>query len=230
MKNVIGGALSKLDKQSVVTAYRRQAPIYDIVFGVLLHPGRIGTVKLINQTAHGRVLEVGVGTGLSLPRYRKDLRIVGIDISDDMLRLARQRTREKGLGNVEALLNMDAEQLQFDDNSFDTVAAMYVASVVPHPDRLMREMQRVCKPGGDIFIVNHFAEDGGLRGTIERRLAALSHKLGWRPDFKLEPFMAHGTLEIIARYREAPLGLFTILHCRNEKPAAVVAAQEAAAD
>ena len=229
MKNVIGAALSKIDKQSVVTAYRRQAPIYDVVFGVLLHPGRIGTVKLINRTAHGRVLEVGVGTGLSLPRYRKDLRIVGIDISDDMLRLARQRTREKKLGNVEALLNMDAEQLQFDDNSFDTVAAMYVASVVPHPDRLMREMQRVCKPGGDIFIVNHFAEDGGLRGAIEQRMAALSHKLGWRPDFKLEPFMAHGTLEILARYREAPLGLFTILHCRNVKPADD-ARQSAAAD
>lgn len=224
------GTLTELDKDSVVAAYRRQAPFYDMVFGVLLHPGRIATVKMINQLCHGRVLEVGVGTGLSLPRYRRDLRITGIDISDDMLHRARERVREERLTNIEALPNMDAEALSFGADSFDVVAAMYVASVVPNPDQLMREMQRVCKPGGDIFIVNHFAAEGGLRGFTEDRLATLSKKLGWRPDFKQAPFMAHGSLEILKSRRVSPFGLFTILHCRNRKAADAAALGRSAAD
>jgi phosphatidylethanolamine/phosphatidyl-N-methylethanolamine N-methyltransferase len=113
---------------------------------------------------------------------------------------------------------MDAEHLEFPDDSFDTVIAMYVASVVPHPDRLLHEIQRVCKPGGQILIVNHFAKPRGLRGHLERRLSRLSKKLGWRPDFALDPFLRSGSLEIVEIQRAAPLGLFTVLHCRNAKP------------
>jgi len=206
-----------MDLESVLDAYRRHAPYYDAVFGVLLHPGRKQTVLLANQVAGKRVLEVGVGTGLSLPSYRSDLSIVGIDVSDEMLLQARQRVAQRGLRNVEELLNMDAENLSFADDSFDTVIAMYVASVVPHPDRLLQEIQRVCRPGGQILIVNHFAEQGGLRGAIEKRMAGLSKKLGWRPDFALKPFLEAGTLEVVSSRRAAPFGLFTILQCRNQK-------------
>lgn len=208
-----------MDLESVLDAYRRHAPYYDAVFGVLLHPGRQQTVKLANRVASGRVLEVGVGTGLSLSGYRDDLTIVGIDVSEEMLKIARRRVAQKGLRNVESLLRMDAENLDFADDSFDTIAAMYVASVVPHPERFVSEMQRVCRPGGQILIVNHFAEEGGIRGSIEKKLVPLSRKLGWRPDFEMEPFLRGTQLEIVGSRRAAPLGLFTVLHCRNAKPA-----------
>ena len=207
----------KLDIDAVRSAYRRHAPYYDAVFGILLNPGRQRTVQLANRVAGKRVLEVGVGTGLSLASYRRDLSITGIDISDEMLRQARRRVGGKKLRHVEALFNMDAENLTFADDSFDTVIAMYVASVVPHPDRLLAEIQRVCKPGGQILIVNHFAETRGLRGRLVRSLSGWSKKLGWRPDFTLEPFLRNARLDLLDKQRAAPFGLFTILHCRNAK-------------
>ncbi len=206
-----------MDMQSVLNAYRRHAPYYDAVFGVLLGPGRRQAVGLANRLVGRRLLEVGVGTGLSLPHYRSDKLISGIDISPEMLRIARERVTEQDLGNVEAILEMDAENLKFADDSFDIVCAMYVASVVPHPERLVAEIQRVCKPNGEILIVNHFAEPKGLRGTIERKLAPLSKQLGWRPDFELDTVLKAGTLTVIGRQSAAPLGLFTILRCKNTK-------------
>jgi phosphatidylethanolamine/phosphatidyl-N-methylethanolamine N-methyltransferase len=206
-----------MDLQSVLNAYRRHAPYYDAVFGLLLGPGRQRTVDWANRLPGKRLLEVGVGTGLSLPHYRPDLRITGIDISPEMLRLARRRARQRHLTNVDALLEMDAECLDFPDDSFDLAIAMYVASVVPNPRRMIAEVQRVCRTDGHILIVNHFAEENGLRGKVERKLAPLSRKLGWRPDFPIQSVLSSGTLEILAADRAAPFGLFTILHCRNAK-------------
>ena len=206
-----------MDLHSVLTAYRRHAPYYDAVFGMLLAPGRSRTVGLANQLPGQRVLEVGVGTGLSLPHYRDDFRVTGIDVSPEMLDIARRRVAEQNLQNVEALLEMDAEQLSFSDNSFDLVIAMYVASVVPDPKAMVAEIQRVCRPGGDILIVNHFAEETGLRGVVERKLAPWSKKLGWRPHFLLDHVLDSSTLEVLDTGRAAPLGLFTILQCRNAK-------------
>lgn len=206
----------ELDLDTVRQAYRRHAPYYDAVFGLLLHPGRRRAVDLINAQAEGRVLEVGVGTGLSLSRYRSDLKVTGIDVSRDMLRQARERVAAKRLGNVEALLEMDAENLEFADGSFDVVVAMYVASVVPHPDRLLAEVQRVCRPDGLVIFVNHFAAARGLRSEIEKRLAGLSPKLGWRPDFSRDQFLQSGSLDVLESEQTPPLGLFTILRCRND--------------
>ncbi len=212
-----------MDIPSVLSAYRRQAPIYDAVFGTLLGPGRAATVELANRLTGRKVLEVGVGTGLSLPRYRSDIRVTGIDISPDMLDIARRRVADKKIPNVDALYEMDAEALDFGDGSFDTVIAMYVASVVPHPDKLVAEMQRVCRPDGDILVVNHFAGTGGIRGNFERGIAPLSKKLGWRPDFEMEPFLRSGTMTVIDKRNAPPFGLFTILHCRNTRPMAQAA-------
>ncbi len=209
-----------IDLASVRRAYRRHAPYYDLVFGVLLQSGRRRTVECANRLPSVRLLEVGVGTGLALPHYRSDKRIVGVDISPDMLRWARRRVIDEGLANVEALLEMDAERLEFEDDSFDIVVAMYVASVVPNPPALLGEMQRVCRPGGDILVVNHFADGTGLRGVVERRLAPLSAHLGWRPDFALQPFLGAGTVEVIERLAADPFGFATLVHCRNDKSAA----------
>ncbi len=206
-----------MELEAVLKAYRRTAPYYDAVFGVLLGPGRRRTVQLANRLRGHRLLEVGVGTGLSLSRYRPDFRIVGIDVSEEMLSRAHERVAAKGLTNVEALYNMDAENLAFADDSFDIVCAMYVASVVPHPARLLSELQRVCKPEGHILIVNHFAKPGGVRGFVEHRLAGQATRLGWHPDFALEPFLKPGSAEVVASWEAPPLRLFTILQCRNGK-------------
>lgn len=210
-----------MDQQSVLTAYRRQAPFYDAVFGTLLGPGRRLTVQLANRIAQNgaSILEVGVGTGLSLPRYRRDLRITGIDLSGDMLDIARERAKNLRLPQVENLIRMDAEAMDFADSQFDMVCAMYVASVVPSPSKLISEIERVCKPGGDVLIVNHFADPRGVRGWAERRLAPLSAKLGWRPDFDREELLRGSRLEILAEHKVAPLNLFTVLHARNGKAA-----------
>lgn len=215
--------MALLDLNAVQSAYRRHAPYYDAVFGLLLSPGRQRTVALANRVAGQRVLEVGVGTGLSLPAYRRSLKIVGIDVSVPMLERARRRAANQRLAHVEALLEMDAEDLKFPDSSFDTVIAMYVASVVPNPERLMAELQRVCRPDGRVLIVNHFASAGGLRGRGERLLAGWSRRLGWRPDFALADFLKSGTLEIMEQEQAPPFGLFTVLHCRNAKGPSVIA-------
>jgi phosphatidylethanolamine/phosphatidyl-N-methylethanolamine N-methyltransferase len=212
-----------MDLASVRRAYHRQAPYYDIVFGTLLGRGRRQAIALANSLGKTTLLEVGVGTGLSLPFYRPAMRITGIDVSSHMLDRARKRVINRGLGNIDGLFEMDAEALEFADNSYQVVVAMFVASVVPNPDKLVSEMQRVCEPGGDILIVNHFAQEEGLRGLTERRLARWSRHLGWRPDFSLDILLDTGSLDIVERRNTDPFGMFTLLHFRNGKEVAEAA-------
>ncbi|WP_207478899.1 class I SAM-dependent methyltransferase [Arenibaculum pallidiluteum] len=205
-----------MDTESVRNAYRRYAKIYDVVFGGVFASGRQAAVKHINKRGGLRILEVGVGTGLSLPKYRKDNRVVGIDLSRDMLEVARKRVDELKLPNVEALLEMDAENLEFPDASFDVVVAMFVMTVVPNVPRAMAELERVCKPGGDILIVNHFATtEPGLRRTIERKMAPFSKSLGWRPDFSLDSLLSSSRVQVQAIHTVPPFGLFSLLECRS---------------
>jgi phosphatidylethanolamine/phosphatidyl-N-methylethanolamine N-methyltransferase len=163
--------IGRIDEDVVKTAYRRWAPVYDHTFGKVAQEGREHTVELINRSRNGRVLEVGVGTGLSLPDYRRDLDVVGIDLSPEMLEKARERVEELGLTNVTGLHEMDAGELEFPDGSFDTTVAMYVMTVVPEPEKVMRELARVTKPGGEVLLVNHFSQEEGVRGWVERRMA-----------------------------------------------------------
>ena len=161
------------------------------------------------------MLEVGVGTGLSLPAYRRELEIVGIDLSPEMLGKARERVAAEGLANVAGLHEMDAGDLKFPDGSFDTVVAMFVMTVVPEPEKVMRELARVCRPGGEVLIVNHFSTEEGIRGWVERRMAPFGDKLGWRPVFDLERVMVCDDLKLIERCRLRPMGLFTMLRFRK---------------
>ena len=169
-----------IDEDAVKTAYRRWAPVYDNTFGRFASEGRKHAVEIINQSK-GRVLEVGVGTGLSLPAYKRQLEIVGIDLSPEMLEKARERVSTERLRNVAGLHEMDAGDLKFPDAAFDTVVAMYVMTVVPDPEKVMRELSRVCRPGGEVMLVNHFSADEGMRGWVERRMAPFADMLGWRP-------------------------------------------------
>lgn len=205
-----------LDADAVKAAYRRWAGVYDTVFGGISAFGRKRAVAAVNRLPGSRVLEVGVGTGLALPHYTAAKRVTGIDLSGDMLARARERVRRDHLTNVDALLEMDAEDTRFADNSFDIAVAMFVASVVPHPRRLLTELKRVVKPDGYILFVNHFLTPHGVRGVIERGMARASHSLGWHPDFAMEALLPP---EDIARARIEPVppaGLFTLVTLRQE--------------
>src|SRR5215472_2522138 len=143
----------ELDGVTVRKAYARWAPVYDLVFGPIFDPGRRAAIAAAERVG-GRILEVGVGTGISLPGYSTKNRIVGIDLSEAMLRKARKRVDELALDNVERLEVMDAEHLSFSDHSFDVVVAHYVVSTVPHPEAALDEFARILKPGGEIILVN----------------------------------------------------------------------------
>jgi len=205
------GPKSALDADAVRDAYRRWASVYDAVFGGISAFGRKRAVAAVNGLPGTRVLEVGVGTGLALPHYAADKRITGIDLSCDMLERARQRVRRDAIATVDNLLEMDAEATSFEDQSFDIAVAMFVASVVPHPDRLLAELKRVVRPGGHILFVNHFLATGGVRLAIERGMASASRSLGWHPDFAIESLLPPADLARATLTPVPPLGLFTLV-------------------
>jgi phosphatidylethanolamine/phosphatidyl-N-methylethanolamine N-methyltransferase len=216
------GKNSLMDEMAVRIAYRRWAPVYDNTFGRVAAEGRKHAVEMINRR-QGRVLEVGVGTGLSLPRYRRDLEIVGIDLSPEMLQKARERVASARLTNITGLHEMDAGDLKFPDDSFDTVVAMYVMTVVPDPEKVMRELARVCRPGGEVLIVNHFSTEDGMRGWVERRMAPFADKIGWRPVFDVDRVMVCSDLQLVEKRGLRPLGLFTMMRFRKAAEAKAAA-------
>ena len=207
--------LASLDAASIRDAYRRWAGVYDGVFGAISAPARGRAVAMVNSLPGRDVLEVGVGTGLALPRYSADKRITGIDLSVEMLEQARRRVAREKIRTVQALLEMDAEATEFEDASFDTAVAMFVASVVPNPRRLLAEMRRVVKPGGDILFINHFAAPGGPRWWIERAMAPASRALGWHPDFAVEALFIPADLAKVTLQPAPPFGIFTLAHLPN---------------
>lgn len=205
-----------MDIQSIKKAYRRYAKVYDFYFGAVFQPGRKAVIDKIRWRTGDRVLEVGVGTGLSLPLYPRFVDITGIDISAEMLARARARCGREGLDQVE-LKVMDAEHMQFPDDSFDKVVAMYVASCVPNPTRLVDEMRRVCKPSGELIIVNHFQSGNPVIGRVENLLAPLSRLLGFRPHFSLDAFAQEAGLSVVDESSVNLFGYWKLLRARNNK-------------
>jgi phosphatidylethanolamine/phosphatidyl-N-methylethanolamine N-methyltransferase len=199
-----------MDLDAVKSSYRRWAPVYDGTFGRITRMGRTRAVAEVNKGT-GRVLEVGVGTGLSLPDYAPHLQVTGIDYSDDMLARARERVAERRLQNVTELRQMDARTLDFPDGHFDWVVAMYLVSVVPEPERVMAEIARVCKPGGQVVIVNHFARETGPLAWVERAFAPLADRLGWHPDFDRRRILGEPSLRVAEERPVSSVSLFTYL-------------------
>ena len=202
--------LAEIDNRDVVRAYRRWAPVYDLTFGKLVEVGIKHATACVNRF-DGRVLEVGVGTGLSLPYYKKTLKVTGIDLSAAMLAKARERVERESLSSIEQLREMDATKLSFANQSFDIAAAMYVMTVVPDPVTVMNELVRVTKIGGQIVIVNHFSVDKGMRAVVEKNLARFSDVLGWRPEFPIRTLMVSDRLKLEELRPLKPMGLFTLL-------------------
>jgi phosphatidylethanolamine/phosphatidyl-N-methylethanolamine N-methyltransferase len=203
-----------MNLDAVTSTYRRWAPVYDNTFGRITRMGRARAVAEVNKGA-GRVLEVGVGTGLSLPDYAPHLQVTGIDYSDDMLARARERVAERRLHNVTELRQMDARTLDFPDAHFDWVVAMYLVSVVPEPERVMAEIARVCKPGGQVVIVNHFARETGPLAWVERAFAPLADRLGWHPDFDRCRILGEPSLQVREERPVSTVGLFTFLRLQK---------------
>lgn len=203
-----------MDIKAVQTSYARWAPVYDKTFGAITNVGRQHAVEFINRHP-GTVLEVGVGTGLSLEHYRPEMQVTGIDFSEDMLQKARDKVKDLSLNHVAELRQMDARMLDFPDNRFETVAAMHVLSVVPEPERVMAEIARVCKPGGRVVITNHFQRERGLLASLERFLAPLANTIGWHSDFKIETVLQEEALAVEAQKHLPPLGMMTFLVLRK---------------
>lgn len=204
-----------LDNFTVTKAYARWAPVYDLVFGAVFERGRQAAVAAAERVG-GRILEVGVGTGISLPLYSGDCRLCGIDISAPMLRKAQERVAELNLVNVEGLWVMDAERLSFPDNSFDVVVAQYVITTVPNPEATLDEFARVLKPGGEIVLVSRIGAEAGLRRSLEHWLQPAVRKLGWRTEFSFGRYARWTArtpdMRLIERRAMPPFGHFNLIH------------------
>jgi len=206
-----------LDINAIELAYSRYSRCYDMIFGTVFQPGRKAIVELMDCRPGDRVLEVGVGTGLSLPLYPGNVQVTGIDISPDMLSKALARKRRRRLDNVLLLSVMDAQDMEFEDSCFDKVVAMYVASVVPDPGRLVEEMRRVCKPNGTIEFVNHFHSRNPFLGSLENLISPLSRQLGFHPDFSLQDFIEKTGLEPTCIHPVNMFHFFTMVEESNRK-------------
>ena len=204
-------ASPRMDEDSVRSAYARWAPVYDVVFGAAFRAGRRAAVNLVNALPPGRVLECGVGTGISLPDYSRHHRINGIDLSPEMLELARRRVAEAGLTHVEGLAVADASQLPDADAAYDVAVAMFVMTVVPDPQAVMSELIRVTRPGGHVVIVSHFADEAGWRKRAGEKLAKLTVRLGWNTDFSVRRLLGRAELQLTEQRRVGPGGFFTLL-------------------
>jgi phosphatidylethanolamine/phosphatidyl-N-methylethanolamine N-methyltransferase len=211
-----------MDLRDTIRTYRLFSGSYDFVFGPVFHPGRKEAVRVANDRPGQRILEVGVGTGLSLPYFRPDSHVTGIDVSAEMLAKAERRVARKKLAHVDALHVMDAEHMEFDDNSFDAVLALYVASVVPNPARFAAEMRRVCIPGGTIVLVNHFTSENWALRWMEKRLAHLARHIGFHADFPLDVFLRDSRLTAREIRPSNLFGYWRLLRCINQKPASAI--------
>ena len=203
-----------LSRTTIEKAYARWAPVYDLVFGKVFDRGRRASIEAAERIG-GRILEVGVGTGISLPDYSRGNRLVGIDISAPMLRKAQERVCEQNLTNVDALAVMDAAHLALPDAVFDVVVAQYVITAVPDPEGTLNEFARVLRPGGEIVLVNHIGAERGPRAVFERCFAPIARRLGWRPEFRFGRLSRwadnHGGVTIVESRPVTPLGHFSLI-------------------
>lgn len=206
--------MPEITDANIKSTYRRYAPFYDLVFGRVLAAGRVRLGELVTRLGPAQVLEVGVGTGLTLPHYPADAAVTGVDISADMLAVAARKVRALALQRV-TLICVNAETLPFPDASFDCVTLPYVLSVTPHPDRLVSEVRRVCKPSGDILVLNHFS-GGGFWRWFEPLTRSLAGRIGFSSDFSYDDHIAAHGWTVVSVSHVNLLNLSKLVHLRND--------------
>jgi phosphatidylethanolamine/phosphatidyl-N-methylethanolamine N-methyltransferase len=210
-----------MEYDAIKRIYRNYSSVYDLLFKGFFHPRQRKAISDLNIQPGARILDVGIGTGLSLPLYPKDSRVVGVDLSVDMLRQAEKKIKKLGMTHVD-LMEMDACALSFADNSFDYVVATHIISVVPDPYKVIREIRRVCKPDGQMVIVNHFVSSHPVIGMVEKKCDPFFRKLGWRMDMSLEDLINEADLDIVKTTKLTKIDLWKIVHATNSKAPPVV--------
>jgi phosphatidylethanolamine/phosphatidyl-N-methylethanolamine N-methyltransferase len=205
-------SVTAVENSFVEGVYDKLAKVYDLIFGPTLHPGRLQAIQRMNIQPGERVLEVGVGTGINLALYPKEATITGIDFSGSMLEKARERAARKGTRGVR-LLQMDAADLKFADDSFDIVYAPYLISVVPDPITVAREMRRVCRPGGRIIFLNHFLSPNAVLSRMERAISPFTIHIGFKSDLDLPAFLAQADLQPVSIEKVNIPRLWSLVTC-----------------
>ena len=205
-----------LEKRQVKRAYKLYAPAYDFIFDWIFNPGREAAIQLLGIRRGQQVLEVGIGTGLNLPLYPSECRIVGIDLSEEMLGKAQEKVVELSLNNV-TLKAMDATVMDFGDDEFDSAVATYTISAVPDPVGVLREMRRVVKPGGSIVLLNHFRSQGPVVGRLEDLVAPVCTRLGWKSNLHLDPLLRQVALTVDVSAKVNLFNGWRLIRCVNSK-------------
>jgi len=205
-----------LEKRQVKRAYKIYAPAYDFVFDWIFHPGREAAIRLLDIRRGSQILEVGIGTGLNLPLYPPNCRIVGIDLSEEMLEKAQEKVAELALGNV-ILKAMDATVMDFGADEFDAAVATYTISAVPDPVGVLREMRRVVKPDGNIVLLNHFRSQRPVVGRLEDMVAPVCTRLGWKSNLPLEPLLRQVGLSPEIETKVNLFNGWRLIKCVNRK-------------
>jgi phosphatidylethanolamine/phosphatidyl-N-methylethanolamine N-methyltransferase len=205
-------SVTAVENDFVESVYEKLANVYDLTFGPTLHPGRLVALEGMVLKSGDRILEVGIGTGINAPLYPRSCHVTGIDFSAKMLMKARERVERKGLRNV-SLMEMNAANLSFPDNSFDVVYAPYVISVVPDPVQVVGEMRRVCRPGGKIIILNHFRSPNPLLAKIERAISPFTVHIGFKSDLDLPGFLAQAQLKPISVQKVSFPRIWSLVTC-----------------
>jgi len=207
-------SVTAVENDFVARVYENIAFFYDWTFGPALHPGRMQALARMGIKPGDKVLEVGIGTGINAGLYPGDCTVTGIDLSGSMLEKARERVERKRLDNVR-LLEMDAADLKFPDNTFDIVYAPYVISVVPDPVAVAREMRRVCRPGGRIVILNHFRSRNTVGAFMERMISPLTLHIGFTADLDLPAFLAQAELKPISIEKVNIPRIWSLVTCQK---------------
>jgi len=203
--------------------YSRFSHFYDRIFTNVFSPRIFRVVSELGIPRGSRVLEVGVGTGLSLDAYPPHCNLTGVDLAPDMLERAQRKVWWNGWQHVRLEVG-DAQQLSFPDEHFDYVTSFHVVSVVPDPAAMMREMSRVCRPGGQIVIINHFRSERQLIASVVDRFDPITRKLGWRTTLRVGELLEEVDLEDVRRFKTSPRSLFTVMIARKPEPPRLSAA------
>ncbi len=211
-----------MNKHGIEKVYKQYSAVYDKIFGLVYEHGRNEAVKMISLNGQEKILEIGVGTGISLTKYPKNVGIVGIDLSKEMLDKAKARVNKYGLSNVELKIE-NAEEMSFAQNEFDKVIIMYVLSVTPNPERLIDKAISVCKEGGEVLIVNHFSKRRALRKLADHNfLKRVEQRLGFRVYFPMDKYiqyinrLGYASVDV----KTVNYGLSRIIRVKKERTAA----------